>query len=319
MHLQELIMRHITFSVIMPCYNAEATLAAAVASVCAQSLCDFELIIVDDGSQDGSITLARSLASEDRRITLICQCNAGPAAARNHGLARAKGEYIAFLDADDSWSENTLALHLAHFETDERCGISFGRVQFYDAAMQRPGRVSSKLASLSLSDILGEYQICTTSNLVCRHEIFSAVGGFDVTLTHGEDQELCARILAKTAWQVKGIPQITVQYRTSPQGLSANLAKTKAGWSAMLQCVRIYAPQELDAAVPRATAIFHRYLARRALRTGHPRASLAPLLTAWRASPMALLTSAPQRTLMTTLGVAIAMLPGNPARELLAR
>ena len=319
MHLQELIMRHVIFSVIMPCYNAEATLAAAVASVCTQSLRDFELIIVDDGSQDGSITLARSLASEDRRITLICQRNAGPAAARNHGLARAQGDYIAFLDADDTWSEHTLALHLTHFKINALCGISFGRVQFYDAAMRYPGRVSPKIASLSLLDILGEYQICTTSNLVCRREVFGAAGSFDETLTHGEDQELCARVLARTPWQVKGIPQITVQYRTSPLGLSANLAKTTAGWAAMLQRVRGYAPQELDAAVPRATAIFYRYLARRALRTGQARASLAPLLTAWRASPMTLLTNAPQRTLMTTLGVAIAMLPGNPARELLAR
>ena len=185
--------------------------------------------------------------------------------------------------------------------------------------MRRPGRTSAAVKSLSLADTLGEYPLYTTSNLVCRRLVYEETCGFDPGLTHGEDQEFVARVLAKTSWKVCGLRDITVHCRTSPNGLSSNLEKTFTGWQTMLQCVRAYAPLEAEAAAPRATAIFLRYLARRALRTRQPRASLRPLLEAWRVSSRAMLTMAPRRTLLTTLGVALAMLPGNPAERLLIR
>lgn len=93
-------------SVIMPCFNAERFLAEAVASVLAQSYGNVELIVVDDGSSDGS---RRVLSTFGDRITLLEQANRGPYPARNAGLLRARGEFIAFLDADDYWLPKTLA------------------------------------------------------------------------------------------------------------------------------------------------------------------------------------------------------------------
>lgn len=93
-------------SVVMPCFNAELFLAEAVASVLAQSYGNVELIVVDDGSSDGS---KRALRAYGGRITLIEQANRGPYPARNAGLLRARGEFIAFLDADDYWLPKTLA------------------------------------------------------------------------------------------------------------------------------------------------------------------------------------------------------------------
>jgi len=307
------------FTIIMPCYNAAATLAEAVNSVLAQSLPDFELLIIDDGSTDGSAALACSLASEDRRIRVICQLNSGPAEARNRGLMEAAGEYMAFLDADDRWVPELLALHRAHFMRNQHCGVSFGRVRFYDPTLRQAGRASAAMARLSLADVLGEYPVCTTSNLACRRDVYEEAGGFAPALTHGEDQEWVARVLALTDWEVCGLPEILVHYRTSPAGLSADLEKMRAGWLGMMSRVRGYAPVETAHAAAQAEALFLRYLARRALRTGQPRASLAPLLRAWRASPRALLRCAPRRTLLTTMGVVLAMLPGNFARDLLTR
>lgn len=88
-------------SVIMPCYNAEALLARAVESVLTQSFCDFELFLVDDGSKDSTPALCDAYAEKDSRVQVIHQENAGASAARNAALDEAKGEYIAFLDADD--------------------------------------------------------------------------------------------------------------------------------------------------------------------------------------------------------------------------
>lgn len=92
-----------TVSVVMPAYNAEATIASAMASVCDQTYEDWELILVDDGSTDRTAELAGSAAASDKRIRLIRQRNQGVAAARNAAIEAATGRYLAFLDADDLW------------------------------------------------------------------------------------------------------------------------------------------------------------------------------------------------------------------------
>ena len=88
-------------SVIIPCYNAERYLPACLDAVLAQSEPDFEVILVDDGSQDGTLAIARSYAALDARLTVLHQENAGVCAARNLGLDRAQGEWVTFVDADD--------------------------------------------------------------------------------------------------------------------------------------------------------------------------------------------------------------------------
>lgn len=107
-------------SVVIPAFNAEDSLAAAVASAQAQSLTDIEILIVDDASRDGTLALARRLAAQDPRVTAIAaQRNRGPAGARNRGLAEARGEWIALLDADDAFEPGRLAVLV---EAARECG-----------------------------------------------------------------------------------------------------------------------------------------------------------------------------------------------------
>jgi cellulose synthase/poly-beta-1,6-N-acetylglucosamine synthase-like glycosyltransferase len=306
-------------SVIIPCFGAAATLPVAVRSVLTQDFTDFEIIIVDDGSKDASLAVARALAAEDSRVRVIAQQNAGPAAARNRGIVEARGRYIGFLDADDRWAHTHLRTHVAHFSAHPDCGVSFARIAFFDPELTLGGRLSAHMPQLRLADILGENPICTTSNIVARGELFAEIGGFDPALTHGEDQEWVARVLAKTRWRVCGLNKVLVDYRTSPGGLSADLARTHAGWLSMLRRVHAYAPDAAMRAAPAASALFHRYLARRALRTGQPRAALRPMLRALRSSPLTLLTHQPHRTAMTLAGALAALVPGNPLRATLAR
>jgi hypothetical protein len=306
-------------SVIIPCFSAAATLQVAVRSVLDQSCHDFEVIIIDDGSTDRSLDIAAALGKEDTRVRVIAQANAGPAAARNLGVAQARGSFIGFLDADDRWAVDHLASHMAHFATKPDCGVSFARIAFCDSALVPGGRISAHLSSLNLADILGENPVCTTSNIVSRAAVFVEIGGFDARLTHGEDQEWVARVLALSTWRVCGLNKILVDYRTSPGGLSADLGRMQDGWLKMLRRVQSYAPLAASRAAPAASALFYRYLARRALRTGQPRAALAPMLRAILASPITLLTHQPQRTAMTLAGTLAGLLPGNPMRALLAR
>ena len=101
-------MRPPTFSIVMPAFNAERTIAAAIRSALAQSREDFELIVVDDGSTDDTAEIAGSFAS-DPRLVLIRSTNGGPAVARNLALAQARGRYVSLLDSDDLYLPTYLA------------------------------------------------------------------------------------------------------------------------------------------------------------------------------------------------------------------
>lgn len=112
-------------SILMPVYNARATLEHSVGSALEQSCPDWELIMIDDGSTDGSAERAAELAARDPRLRLLIPGgNHGAAAARNHGLAQARGRYIAFLDADDRWHPDKLSRQL-DFMQRTGAGLSF--------------------------------------------------------------------------------------------------------------------------------------------------------------------------------------------------
>jgi cellulose synthase/poly-beta-1,6-N-acetylglucosamine synthase-like glycosyltransferase len=106
----------IRVSIIMPCYNAARFIGEAIDSVLAQAEVSWELIIIDDGSTDGSADIVRRYS--DPRITLLAQANAGVSAARNAGLASSRGEFVAFLDADDRMRPDRLQLPLEIFAGD---------------------------------------------------------------------------------------------------------------------------------------------------------------------------------------------------------
>lgn len=100
-------------SVIIPCYNAERYLEKCLDSVLAQSETDFEVILVDDGSRDGTLALAKAYAARDARVHVLHQENAGVCAARNLGLDRARGEWVTFVDGDDLLAPDAFAVMLA--------------------------------------------------------------------------------------------------------------------------------------------------------------------------------------------------------------
>lgn len=105
-------------SIIIPCYNSEAYLGACMDSVLAQTMKDFEAIVIDDGSADGTLALARAYAGRDARVRVLAQENRGVAAARNQGLAQARGEWVTFVDSDDLLPADALDAMLSGAEED---------------------------------------------------------------------------------------------------------------------------------------------------------------------------------------------------------
>ena len=108
-------------SVVIPLYNKERQIAHTLRSVFAQTFQDFEVVIVDDGSTDGSVAEVEKFT--DSRIRLIRQVNAGVAAARNRGIEEAQGELIAFLDADDEWKPEYLATQYHLYQKYPECSV----------------------------------------------------------------------------------------------------------------------------------------------------------------------------------------------------
>ncbi len=122
-------------SVIMPAYNAEETVNCAVESVLRQTFSDFELIVIDDCSTDGTLDILRKLAERDPRIIIIeNEQNSGVSHSRNTGVARAEGEWIAFLDSDDMWREDKLELQLRELEKHPECVVGYTASAFIDSA-----------------------------------------------------------------------------------------------------------------------------------------------------------------------------------------
>ena len=128
-------------SIIVPVYNARAYLRQCLDSVLAQGFSDFELILIDDGSTDDSGAILDEYAARDDRIHVIHQTNGGQGYARNVGMDRAKGKYVAFLDSDDYWLAGTLETLYAEAERNQTQVLVFGARLFWeDAEGSKPDR-----------------------------------------------------------------------------------------------------------------------------------------------------------------------------------
>lgn len=284
-------------SVVIACYNAERTIVDTIMSARSQTVANIEIIVVDDGSQDSSCKLVARLASEDDRVKLIEQSNAGPSAARNNGVHLARADVVAFLDSDDLWDPNHLALNLAALNADEQLGVSFGGARFMSADGRPVGRSTSLWnKAVALPDVLSSNPTATCSSLVVRKEVFANAGGFRSDMKYAEDQEWLFRVLVK-GWRVRSVPHHTIQYRISQGGLSCQVDKMRAGWQQFIDHARDLDPLLVHRYLPRATAFMELYFADRNLaangRIALPARCIARALRSW---PPIVLT-APKRFL----------------------
>jgi len=275
------------FSVVIACYNAEDTLPATLASLRAQTERDWEVICVNDGSTDGTLELLNREAEQDGRIIVWNQQNAGPSIARNTGVALAKSDWVAFLDADDTWVLDKLAVIGRMIAESPDIAAIYGRVAFYDPERDLTSAFSSVQPGVTtLRQLLGENPVCTLSNLCVRRDVFYEIGGFREDMRHSEDLEFLIRMVA-AGKPLVGTSTLLVRYRASSDGLSANLMRMHAGWR---EAVLSAGAALTTAQRARAEAIHLRYLARRALRLNLPTTTALKLaLDGFRLAPLAFL------------------------------
>src|SRR5262245_39028466 len=216
------------FSVIVPTYNRLELLRQALASVWAQTLTDYEVTVIDDGSTDRTVAYLTTLSD---RLRFVHQENKGPGAARNFGIREANGDYIAFLDSDDIWFPWTLATYREIIERWQQPAFIAGKPFRFQSEKQLEMAVSSEMHLTSFPDYLAsgdEWRWWGVSSFLVRRDAFKAVGGFADERINGEDADLALRLgVARGFVQVNS--PVTFGYREHAESLMKNVDRTLAG------------------------------------------------------------------------------------------
>jgi glycosyltransferase involved in cell wall biosynthesis len=207
-------------TVVIPAYNAEAHIAAALTSICDQgAIDDVEVIVVDDGSSDGTAEAVEHFG--DRlSVVVLRQQNAGPAAARNAGIRRARGRYCAFLDSDDLMLPGRLAAEAGMLDADPELGLVFTDLMTFDDSgiIHRSRRTfSAPRGGLVLDDLVLDNFITTSTVMAPTARLLEA-GLFSEARRVSEDFELWLRMAAR--WNVGYVDRPLVLYRRRPGSLS---------------------------------------------------------------------------------------------------
>jgi glycosyltransferase involved in cell wall biosynthesis len=201
-----------TISVIIPTYNRAHLIGASIASVLAQTYTNFELIVVDDGSTDDTEQQVHGF--NDPRINYINQENKGRSHARNCALDLARGRYIAFLDSDDLFLPDKLALQVAYLDSHPHVGMVYTSAYCIDYS-------GNALSDRYLASVSGKIYksiaffrpvTITLPTVMARRELFAEVGGFDVQMHRFEDTDMWRRISKVT--HIAALPEFTCKLRT---------------------------------------------------------------------------------------------------------
>jgi len=230
-------------SIVIPAYNCERFIAHTVRSIQAQTFRDWQCIIVDDGSKDGTLALIRGLAAADPRIRVATQPNAGPSAARNHGLdlVDPRSEYLCFMDSDDIWLPNALEVLKAELERHpEAVGVhGLGTCidkdgnEFYDPAYTENGNgrfICDSLGRVVRLDpsVPTSFKSLWFSNpyppglILARHSTYKKIGRFDASVCPMEDWDIIIRLARHGG--LRFIKQVLLSYRRHDNNLSSQSA-----------------------------------------------------------------------------------------------
>jgi glycosyltransferase involved in cell wall biosynthesis len=208
-------------SVIIPTYNRARLLSEAVASVLAQSFQDLEIIIVDDASNDATQEAIAKFCDVRIRYFRHAQ-NRGEAACRNAGVAHAAGDYIAFLDDDDTWLPQKLALQVALLDRSPARvgGVYTGYYRVDIATGATVATVPAERRGAIYADLREQNWVGSPSGVVLRRQCFDRVGRFDEDIKFGVDYDMWIRI--SRCYDFETVNEPLVRYAVHPDRLSAN-------------------------------------------------------------------------------------------------
>ena len=210
-------------SVIIPAYNAMAYLPETLESVLKQTLTDFEVLIINDGSKDHIEQWATQVT--DPRVKLISQPNQGVCVARNTGIAQAQGEYVAFLDADDLWDSTKIEKQVRCLEEQPEVGLVYTwTILITEKGEATEVLVASHAEGNVWEQLLVQDMMSNCSSAMVRRSCFETVGGFDPNFSYCADRDMWVRIAARYPFAV--VKEPLTLYRRHSSSMSKNQKKT---------------------------------------------------------------------------------------------
>ena len=197
-------------SVIIPCYNAEATIHETIASILEQTFTDFEIIIINDGSIDNTLQVINQFS--DERIQVFSFANSGPQKSRNRGIEIARGDYISFIDADALWTPDKLASQVQSLQASPNAALAYSWTDLINEHGQfvKCGR-HSKIENHVFEQLIKDDFIASGSNPLIKAEALRAVGGFDEAILAGQDWDMWLTLAAE--YQFVVVPKVQILYR----------------------------------------------------------------------------------------------------------
>ncbi len=227
-------------SILLPFYQAETTLGAAVESVCAQTFCDFELLLLDDGSTDTSVAIARELERKDDRIRLLTLPHQGIAKTLQTGCREARSAYIGRMDADDLCLPNRFAAQVAHLDAHPETGVVSCRVRYGGQSDHQAGYaayVEWTNGLLTAQDhTLNRFVESPVAHpsVVWRREVMDRGGGYGAG-SYPEDYELWLRWM-QAGVRIEKIPEEGLVWRDPPSRLSRTDSRYDPDRFSQLKC-----------------------------------------------------------------------------------
>ena len=196
-----------TITVAIPVYNGAKTIRATLDSILQQSLADIEIVVIDDGSTDDTVSVVRQI--DDSRIRLMSYPNQGLAASRNRGIQQSQCEFISFIDADDLWTPDKLRDQLAVLRPNPSAAVAYS----WTACVDFSGGFCRR----------GSHFLDSGSNALFRKSVCVTVGPFDESLKAAEDWDMFLRIACEHDFMA--VPNVQILYRLSAQSMSTNLSR----------------------------------------------------------------------------------------------
>ena len=268
-------------SVLLPVYNREGSVGRAIRSVLAQTYPHYEIIVIDDGSTDGSLKVVEGFGAQ---VTVVAQAHAGVYAARNAGLRRARGELVAFIDSDDAWLPDKLALQVPLMSRPE-IGLVFGDAVHVSEPREnapRTGRTSFGVSPPRRGSVADRFSWCNfvpTCTALARRRCLEESGGFSEANAISADYLAWFRIALR--YELDYVERVVAEYTVHNEGISFALGRAVAAR------IELFSAELAQTADPAARAVLRRllfnlslHLALAALR-GRAREVANPLRLAW--------------------------------------
>ncbi|MGK7900453.1 MAG: glycosyltransferase [Hormoscilla sp.] len=249
-------------SVIIPVYNGEKTIRETIESILNQTFSDFELIVINDGSTDTTLSIVNSI--QDPRLKVFSYPNGGASASRNRGIARATGEYISFIDADDLWTPDKLEAQFKALQENQEAAVAYSWTNCIDESSKflHPGGYITLNGDVYAHMLVVNFLICGSNPLI-RRQALDEVGEFDKSLMGTEDWDMWLRLAARFHFVAVPTPQIL--YRQVADSVSSNIVRQEREILKAIDIAFARAPESLQHLKKPALANKYKYLIYKAL------------------------------------------------------